>query len=335
MKRKFGSRQILLLLLIVIVALLPLYVQSTYTITICIMTFYMASASLAWSVLGGLTGQISLGHAAFMGLGAYISTLLLVNFNVSPWISILIVFVVVGAITALLLSPCFGLRGPYFTLVTIAFGETFRNLFTNWEYAGKGKGILLPYGEDDFGLMRFSDKQSYFYLGLGMVVLIYIIVKMIDKSKLGYGLKTVREDEDTANAIGINPWKYKVIATFISCGLMAVCGVFYANYYRFIDPEIMIQTQSVEFVLPAVIGGIGSVTGPLLGAVIITPLSQFLNATLSSIAAGSNLVIYAVILIVVILFQPRGIMGWFNGSKLKAKIDRVFDSIDGKLFSRT
>ena len=166
MKRKFGSRQILLLLLIVIVALLPLYVQSTYTITICIMTFYMASASLAWSVLGGLTGQISLGHAAFMGLGAYISTLLLVNFNVSPWISILIVFVVVGAITALLLSPCFGLRGPYFTLVTIAFGETFRNLFTNWEYAGKERNSS-PIRRGRLWADAVFSKQSYFYLGLG------------------------------------------------------------------------------------------------------------------------------------------------------------------------
>ena len=94
------------------------------------------------------------------------------------------------------------------------------------------------------------------------------------------------EDEDTANAIGINPWKYKVIAAFISCGMIAVCGVFYANYYRFIDPEIMIQAQSVEYMLPALIGGLGSVTGPLLGAVIITPISQLLNANLSSIAAG-------------------------------------------------
>ena len=236
--------------------------------------------------------------------------------------------------TALLLSPCFGLRGPYFTLVTIAFGEAFRNLFINWEYAGKGQGILLPYGEDDFGLMRFQDKEAYFYLGLAMMVIIYIIVKVIDKSKLGYGLKTVREDEDTANAIGINPWKYKVIATFISCGLVAVCGVFYANYYRFIDPEIMIQAESIEYLMPAVIGGIGSVTGPLLGAVIITPLSQYLNATLSSIASGSNLVVYAIIIIVVILFQPTGIMGWFNGSKLRVKINSLLDSVDEKLFKR-
>lgn len=334
MRKRIGLRQILLLLFVVLVALMPLYVQTSYILSIGIMTFYIASASLAWSVLGGLTGQISLGHAAFMGLGAYVSTLLLVNFNVSPWLSILIVFLVVGAVTSILLAPCFGLRGPYFTLVTIAFGEAFRNLFTNWDYAGKGKGILIPFGKPDFWLMRFGGKTAYFYLGLGMVIIVYLIVKLIDKSKLGYGLKTVREDEDTANAIGINPWKYKVIATFISCGLMAVCGVFYANYYRFIDPDIMLQNQSVEFVLPAVIGGIGSVTGPLLGAIIITPLSQFLNASLSSIAAGSNLVVYAAVLIGIILFKPRGIMGWFNASRVKVKINAALDRADNKLFGK-
>lgn len=330
MKKRIGSRQILLLIVLVLVALIPTVIKTPYILAILVMTFYTASASLAWSVLGGMTGQISLGHAAFMGLGAYVSTLLLVNANISPWIAIFIVFFVVGGISALLLSPCFHLHGPYFSLVTIAFGEAFRNLLTNWEYAGKGQGLLLPFGDNDFFLMRFKSKVPYFYLGLGMAIVVFLIVRYIDRSKLGYALKTVREDEDTANAIGINPWKYKVIATFISCGLVAVCGVFYASYIRFINPDIMMQDQSVKFVLPAVIGGIGSAVGPLVGAVILTPLSEYLNATLSSIAPGANLLVYAVILIVVILFQPRGIMGWYENSKLRIKVNDFFDKLDGK-----
>ena len=330
MKKKKGSRQILLLILLLIAAVIPVFVRTPYLLSICVMTFYMASASLAWSILGGLTGQISLGHASFMGLGAYMSTLLLVKLNGSPWISIPLVFLFVGALTALLLSPCFVLRGPYFSLVTIAFGEAFRNLMTNWDFAGKGQGLLLPFGDNSLALLRFKSKVPYFYLSLLMVIAVYLIVRAIDRSKFGYALKTVREDEDTANAIGINPLKYKVLATFVSCGLIAVCGVFYANYIRFINPDIMIQAQSVEFVLPAVIGGIGSVTGPLIGAIILTPLAQYLNSTLSSIAPGANLLVYAIILIVVILFQPRGIMGWYNGSKFKVKVDEMFDRLDGK-----
>ena len=195
------------------------------------------------------------------------------------------------------------------------------------DFAGK---VIIPFGDNSLALLRFKSKVPYFYLSLLMVIAVYLIVRAIDRSKFGYALKTVREDEDTANAIGINPLKYKVLATFVSCGLIAVCGVFYANYIRFINPDIMIQAQSVEFVLPAVIGGIGSVTGPLIGAIILTPLAQYLNSTLSSIAPGANLLVYAIILIVVILFQPRGIMGWYNGSKFKVKVNDMFDRMDGK-----
>lgn len=162
MKKKIGSRQILLLILLLIAAVIPVFVRTPYLLSICVMTFYMASASLAWSILGGLTGQISLGHASFMGLGAYMSTLLLVKLNVSPWISIPLVFLFVGALTALLLSPCFVLRGPYFSLVTIAFGEAFRNLMTNWDFAGKGQGLLLPFGDNSLALLRFKSKVPYF-----------------------------------------------------------------------------------------------------------------------------------------------------------------------------
>lgn len=316
-------KPILLAILFLVMALMPVYISNNYILTIMILTFYTASASLAWSVLGGLTGQLSLGHASFMGLGAYISTLLLVNFNVSPWISIPIVFVVVGGIGALILSPCLKLKGVYFTLVTIAFGEAFINLFTNWGYAGKGQGIVLPFGQVDVWQMRLVTKQGYFYLAFGMMVLMLIILTVIDKSKLGYALKTVREDEDTANAIGINPQKYKVIATFISAGLMAICGIFYANYFRFIDPEIMMQSQSLEYVLPAIIGGLGSVPGVLIGAFIITPLSQWLNATFSASVSGLSLIIYGLILITVVLFQPTGITGWYSTSRLKAKLASI------------
>ncbi len=331
MKKRFGSRHIGALLLLLILALIPVIIRNTYIQTIFILIFYTASASLAWSVLGGLTGQLSLGHAAFMGLGAYTSTLLLVNANLSPWLSIPIAFVFVGLICMLLLSPCFVLHGPYFTLVTIAFSYAFLNLFTNWDYAGKGQGIVLPFGAEDFALMRFKSKTSYFYIALCMMVLFYIVLRLIDRSKLGYGLKTVREDEGTANAIGISPLKYKMIATFISAGMIAVCGVFYANYFRFIDPEIMAESQAIEYVLPAIIGGIGSVTGPLIGAFIIVPLSQYLNAALSSVVSGANLVVYAVILIAVVMFQPTGIMGWYQNSKLKKKLSGFFDNLDRKL----
>lgn len=331
--KKLSIRHLLVALLVIVLALVPSFIQTTYILSIFVTTFYVACGTLAWSILGGLTGQISLGHAGFLGLGSYISALLLNNLGISPWISMIISFVVVGLLSSVLLSPCFVLKGVYFTLVTIAFTEAFRNLFTNWEFAGSGQGLLVPIDNLNVASMRWISKVPYYYIALIMVILFYVILKGIDRSKLGYALKTIREDEDTAHAVGINSFKYKFIATFLSSGLIAVVGVFYVNYIGYINPDIFKQANSIDYVMPAIIGGIGSITGPLLGACILTPLSEWLNAALSQVA-GLNLVVYAVIVIIVILFQPNGIMGWFTHSKLRKKINNGFDQIDNKLFKR-
>ena len=331
--KHLSIRHILIALLIIVLAIVPAFVTTTYVMGIFVTTFYVGCCTLAWSILGGLTGQISLGHAGFMGLGSYISAILLNNMGISPWISMVIAFVVVGLLTAVLLSPCFVLTGPYFTLVTIAFTEAFRNLFTNWEYAGSGQGILVPIDNGNILSMRWISKLPYYYIALIMVILFYLILRIIDRSKLGYAFKTIREDEDTAHAVGINSFKYKFIATFLSAGLIAVVGVFYVNYIGYINPDIFKNANSLDYVMPAIIGGIGSIVGPLLGAGILTPLSEWLNAALSQIA-GLNLVVYAAIVIIVILFQPNGIMGWFTHSKLRKKINNSFDNIDRKLFKK-
>lgn len=334
MQRRFGIRTILAIILIAIVAIVPVFIKTPYILGIFVTTFYMACCTMAWSVLGGLTGQISLGHAGFMGLGSYIAALMMTKAGISPWISMILAFFIVGLIAAVLLSPCFILSGTYFTLVTIAFAEAFRNLFTNWNFAGGGQGILIPMKGNALYIMRWISKIPYYYIALAMLIIFYLVLRHIDRSKLGYALKTIREDEDTANAVGINPFKYKFIATFISTGMVAIVGVFYANYIGYINADILKQSQSLNFVMPAIIGGIGSITGPLLGALILTPLSEFLNAALSSIAGGLNLVVYAVIVIIVILFQPTGIMGWFDSSKLKKKINAKLDAVDEKLFGK-
>lgn len=316
-KKVFQEKRstVLMLGLLLIAVLLPMVVTKSYIQAILVLTVYTASCSLAWSILGGQMGQISLGHAAFAALGAYIGTICLENFNISPWIAMLIAFVGVGGLISLLIYPCFGLKGTYFTLTTIAFGEAFRNLFTNWDYVGAGQGMMLPLvrkGQESLWMMSFRSKTSYYYVGLALLVLYYVIVKCIDRSKLGYALKTIREDEGTAQAIGIKPIRYKAIATFLSTGMTAAMGVFYACYIRYVSPELMLQSKSLEFVLPAIIGGLSTVEGPVIGALIIVPLSQMLNSQLGSVLPGSNLAVYALIMIVVVLFRPAGLVGWFK-----------------------
>ena len=308
---------------LIVAALLPQFFNKTYIQSILVMTVYIAGCSLAWSVLGGMVGQISLGHGAFAAIGAYIGTIFVADLNLSPWLAMIVAFFVVGTLMALLMTPCFGLKGTYFSLMTIAFGEAFRNIFTNWEYVGAGQGKMLPIvrnGEESIWMLAFRSKTGYFYVGLFLVVVFYLVVKYIDRSKLGYALKTIREDEGTSEAIGIKPIKFRILATFISTGMVAVMGVFYATYVRYISPELMLQSKSLEFVLPAVIGGISTVEGCVLGAAIIVPLSQFLNSQLGSQLPGSNLVIYSLILIVVVLFRPSGILGWWQERQQKRKI---------------
>lgn len=300
--------------------LLPIFLaEHPYIMHIFIMAFYIGTASMAWSILGSMTGQLSLGHAAFMALGAYTTGVLVATYEITPWIGLFVSFFLTGGIAVLLFWPCFVLRGPYFTLATIAFGETFRNLFMNWQFVGRGQGVLMPFGDDSLYMMRFLDKEPYYYMSLFMLLGVSAAVYFLDRSKIGYALKTIREDEDTANAIGINTLKYKLVAAFLSCGFVAMAGVFYSQYIRFIDPDIMLQAYSIEMVLPAIIGGMGFVASPILGAILLIPLSEFLRATLAGVIPGINLIIYAVILIVVIRMRPRGILGWLQERKVEAR----------------
>lgn len=323
--KKLNKEIIFPVALFALAMLVPAFLKEPYLLHILNYAFYMATASMAWSILGGMTGQNSLGHAAFMGIGAYVSSMVVVKLNLSPWLGLLAAMLVTGALAMVFFYPCFILRGPYFTLVTIAFGEVFRNFLINWEPGGKASGIILPFGEDSFANLRFLSKVPYYYVGLVMVLLVYIFVKRMDRSKLGFALKTIREDEDVASAIGIYPTKYKVIAVGISAAITALAGFYYAQYIRYIDPDLLLQTYSTEFVLPAIIGGIGYVSGPILGAFLLVPLSEFLRSQFGGILPGMNLLVYAVILILVIRFQPTGILGWINNNKANRAAKKAGD----------
>jgi branched-chain amino acid transport system permease protein len=324
------SKLLLTLAILASACALPLLIRSQpYVVHILIMTFHIAAIAMAWSILGGMAGQLSLGHAAFMGLGAYTTAVLVIKAGVSPWIGMVVSFLLVGLMAAVIFYPCFCLRGPYFTLATIAFGETFRNLFLNWRFVGQGQGLPMPFGADSFWLMRFMSKLPYYYISLGMLVLVAFVAWRLDKSKWGYAFKTIREDEDTANAIGINTIKYKLYAAFLSAGFTAMAGAFYSQYLRFIDPEIMMVAFSVEYVIPAIIGGISFVGGPLIGSFLVIPLSEWLRATFAGMVSGIHIIIYAVILIAIIFIKPSGLLGWWQESMLE-KRKRNTVSLKGK-----
>ena len=312
---------IVLGLILLVFILIPVFVNSPYVLNIFVLVFYMSTLSMAWNLLGGMTGQNSLGHAAYMGLGAYASCLLITKAGANPWLSAIFGMVVVGLVAGVIFYPCFILRGPYFTLVSIAFGEAMRQFIINSTFFGRASGVGLPFGRDSWLDFRFGSKVPYYYVGLVMLLGIYLLMKKIERSRMGYALKTIREDEDAAAAIGINPTKYKIMAVVVSAMVAALVGFFYASYIRYIDPELMVQAKSTESVLPAVVGGAAYVEGPLVGGLIMIPLSEFLRARFSAILPGINMLLYAVALLAVIRFRPTGILGWYMHSKFKQTID--------------
>ncbi len=310
--------------ILLIFILIPLFVKSPYILNIFILVFYMSTLSMAWNLLGGMTGQNSLGHAAYMGLGAYVSCMLITKAHINPWLSALLCMVVVGLVAGVIFFPCFILRGPYFTLVSIAFGEALRQFIINSTFFGRASGIGLPFKKGNSFLdVRFTSKVPYYYIGFVMLILVYLFMKKIERSRMGYALRTIREDEDAAAAIGINPIRYKVMAVVVSAMVAALVGFFYASYTRYIDPELMVQAKSTESVLPAVVGGAAYVEGPLVGGLIMIPLSEFLRAKYSAILPGINMLLYAIALLAVIRFRPTGILGWYMGSKVKNFVDTV------------
>ena len=308
-------------LLLLVFVLIPVFVKSPYILNIFVLVFYMSTLSMAWNLLGGMTGQNSLGHAAYMGLGAYASCLLITKAGANPWLSAIFGMIVVGLVAGVIFYPCFILRGPYFTLVSIAFGEAMRQFIINSTFFGRASGVGLPFGRDSWLDFRFGSKVPYYYVGLAMVLLIYLLMKKIERSRMGYALRTIREDEDAAAAIGINPTKYKIMAVVVSAMVAALVGFFYASYIRYIDPDLMVQAKSTESVLPAVVGGAAYVEGPLVGGLIMIPLSEFLRARYSAMLPGINMLLYAIALLAVIRFRPTGILGWYMHSKTKRFVD--------------
>jgi branched-chain amino acid transport system permease protein len=265
-------------------------------------------------VAGGYAGQVSLGHSAFFGLGAYSAALLGTRWGLSPWIGLL---AGVGLSTAAGLAIGYlanRLRGPYFALATIAFSQVLLIVASRWRGFTQGsEGIPVPFRPGLWGL-GFADKTVWVYLVLGVAAVLYLVQWYLDGSRRGYQLAAVREDEDAAQAIGIASRRLTVVAIAASAALTSVGGTLWAQYVGFVDPFYVFSVDlSVRFALGAILGGIATPLGPFLGACLITALETYLRAAFGGIGAGLvglYLIIYGCALIVVVRFVPRGLVGW-------------------------
>jgi len=295
----------------VIAAAAPwMFEDQGYGIRVLTLVLLFAAMGQAWNIVGGLANQISLGHAAFFGLGAYTSTILLIRFGVSPWLGMFAAMGVAATAGALLSLPTMRLRGHYFALATLAFGEVMRAIANTWSSVTGGPvGLSVPYSDGSLALMQFKSSESYYYLMLGALLINTLVFWSISRSRLGYRLRAIKANPQAAEVIGVNTSRTRILAAVISAALMGACGTLYAQFIFFFDPDTVFSLAgiSIKVALVCIIGGVGTVAGPVIGALVMIPLEELFNDWLSGQAAGASQLAYGLILIIIILVEPRGI----------------------------
>ena len=293
---------------------LPLAVTDEYYLHVFVGILYFAYMASAWNIVCGYTGQLSLGHSALSGIGGYISTLLLINAGLSPWIGMLIGAICATGVGVLVGWPCFRLRGPYFALTTIAFAEILRIWTENTEEIfgielRGAQGLSVPLKGHAPALFQFDGKVAYYYVIIAFLLMVMAVTWWMERSRMGFYLKAIRGDQDAAEALGINSTRYLLTAMALSSFLTALGGSFYAQYFRYINPERNMGLDlSIELALMGIVGGQGTVVGPVLGAFLLTPAGEITRATLGGKFPGLHLVIYGLVLILAMLFLPKGLI---------------------------
>jgi branched-chain amino acid transport system permease protein len=304
------------------VATLPAVVKDVYLQNVLILTLMYAALSQSWNILGGYCGQISLGHALYFGLGAYTSTVLFTKFGVVPWIGMAAGGMLSAAIALGLGYPCFRLRGHYFTIATIVIAETGYLLMLNWDWVGAALGILIPIRRDDWLTFQFArSKIPYFYFALGLALATWLATFAIEGSKWGYWWRAVKDNPEAAESLGVEVFHSKMAAAAVSAFFTAVGGSFYAQFVSYIDPESVMSFQfSLLMALPAVLGGIGTLWGPALGAAILIPLTEFTRSYFGGSGKGTDLIIYGTLVVVIALARPQGLVSLFSRWRLRRAV---------------
>lgn len=293
-------------------------VADRYLLSVLTLILYLAYVGQAWNVMMGYAGQLSLGHALYVGLGGYIAALLWVNFGIGPWLGVFAAIAVAATFGAVIgwLGFRFGIEGVYFALLTIAFAEFTRIACDNLEFTGGAAGLFMPYDEKRMGEwwnLRGS-QLLFYYLALLLAAVAVIVTARLARSRLGYHWLAIREDEAAAQALGINAFRAKMIAVLISSGMTAIGGVFYAFYNNTLFPsQVFDMSRSIELILGPIVGGLGTVFGPVVGAFLLTPLGEILIAVterLGLTTPGTKPLFYGLILMVIITLRPAGVWPW-------------------------
>ncbi len=291
------------------------WLVNDYLLTVLILILYFAYAGQAWNIMMGFAGQLSLGHAIYVGLAGYVAAMLFTRLGVGPWLGLLAAIPVAAACGAIIgyLAFRFRVAGVYFAILTIAFAEFARIGFDNWGFVNASSGLFLPvkqYARNDLWQLRGAPTMFY-YVILAATALVFVLCHFLIRSRVGYFWLAIREDEQAARAAGIDTFRYKMYAVMVSAAVTAFAGVFYAFFYNNLFPEQVFSiSRSIEIILGPIIGGVGTLFGPVLGAFVLTGLAETLNSIIGAFGLelpGATQVFYGVCLLLVVIALPDGV----------------------------
>ena len=311
--------------LVVLLLALPLVGLNSFYLHLFIMIFMHAVMAQSWNVIAGFSGQISLGHGAFFGIGAYATSFFYMEYGITPWISIFFGMFISGVFAVLIGIPMLRLSGHYFAIATLLIGISFQVVFQRWDLVGAASGLWVTMTpEDSWTALQFhSSKLPYYYIFLVFFLISFFAVWVLSRSKLGYRLRAVRDDPQAALSLCINVSNYKIIAYVISAMIMAPMGSLFAQYILIIDPDRVFNIEiSIIVLLITVLGGIGNVWGPIIGASILIPISEYSRIYLGGTGGAVDLILYGLILMIICVFRPNGLISFIPKDILERKKQR-------------
>lgn len=315
LKKYLTAKNIVIVVAAIALLLFPTVVKSNYYVQTVLLMMLYAYWATSWNIIGGYGGQLALGNVAFVGIGAYVAVLLYIYNGITPWIGMLIGGVISGLIALLLGSICFRLKGSYYTLSTVALLYVIRLIMqtedTIFGYKTHGAvGIRIDWAGESLLGMQFARKAPYFYIMFGLLVIGLIVSKIIRDNRMGYYLSAINTNQEAASSLGVNVMKYKQTAFFISAFLTSVGGSCYGFLLSAVDPiSIFAYDLSTRIMILAVIGGRGTLWGPVLGAFILVPINEALRVNFGAQLAGLSNVFYGILLMLVVVFLPKGFAG--------------------------
>lgn len=295
-------------------ALLPVPIKDVYTQNLIIITVLFAGLAQAWNILGGYCGQISLGHALYFGIGSYVSTLLYLKLGIPPTLGLFAAGIVSGAVALVIGWPCFRLSGHYYAIATVVVGEIGYLVFLNWDFVGGATGVFIPFHGESWAQLQFKTaKLPYHFVVLAFAAATWLAAFWLEGARWGFAWRAVKDDVVAARSLGVNIFASKMAAAGLSGGFTGIGGALYAQYVGYIDPDSVLAGHfSILIALPAVLGGVGTLWGPLIGAAVLIPASELSRSYLGGSGRGVDLMLYGGLIVVVALARPQGLVSLFS-----------------------